>query len=132
MDELTQALARIPEDWNGSPQWRESVLVLRDAARRWDWLTIPCTTCDGHGEVTHADAPTTLERAIMHPCPVCGGRGWMINPQATDLMAKKFHELDVANGLIDSDDDSFATLNRHRVTAQFGLVVLVETTGDNQ
>lgn len=33
--ELQAALRRIPEDWNGSVTWREPVLVLRKAARRW-------------------------------------------------------------------------------------------------
>ena len=34
MSDLQDALRRIPEDWNGSPEWRKPVLVLRAAARR--------------------------------------------------------------------------------------------------
>ncbi len=35
MNDLQDALKRIPADWNGGdPTWRESILVLRKAARR--------------------------------------------------------------------------------------------------
>ncbi len=34
MNELTDALNSIPEDWNGAPMWRKPVLVLLDAARK--------------------------------------------------------------------------------------------------
>ena len=49
MDELQDALTRIPEDWNGSVTWRKPVLVLRKVA--WQVANPDLTMLDGYPDL---------------------------------------------------------------------------------
>ena len=71
----------------------EVVAPMMDAARRWDWLTIPCTKCDGRGVTGPID------------CQLCSGRGWTINPEAIELVAEimpygQYSEVDAAEKIL--------------------------------
>ena len=106
----------------GNSRWtsveRGAYDTLMDAARRWDWLTIPCTNCDG--DKWHPDRIGRAGDWRTDPCPVCGGRGWTINPEATELVRVA---IDKAYDEGRGDGDQIV---------EAGLTVLVETAGDNQ
>ena len=115
-----------------------------------DWLTIPCTTCDGTRMVPAVNYMTDREipGQSMH-CPVCGGRGWTINPQAIEMLAQAYFESMGKRSLDnveqypeghrqsvrdqwDWDQASEAVRSWFYLDAEAGLIVLVETAGDNQ
>ena len=128
MDDLTQALAfwDTPKPWDqlNETQTIEPLKPIMDAARRWDWLTILCTNCAGKGQKMVYSPIAALDK--WGKCPVCGGRGWTINPEATEL---------VAGATLDRMDKHEHTDKEWRMAmelAEAGLIVLVETAGDNQ
>ena len=116
MDDLTQALAYIDlkEPLIG---WSDDAMtdmrLILDAARRWDWLTIPCTTCSGRGYYKTGLTPDG-QSYPNETCETCGGRGWTINPQATELV------LSVV----------WKPIDKERAKVEAGLIVLVETAED--
>ena len=110
---------------------REYADLLDAAAGLVVLLKETCQTCGGTGEARDVSGPPGYDpfRDGWPACLVCGGRGWTIRPEATELVAhvlyKQFY--DTLDGEPFSDEDGHITVSAENV-----LIVLVETAEDKR